>query len=96
MNDFSEKKCCNVCDRKKVCHICGDQTLMACSDCRINFKAVVYVCKKVECRKAHDRRCCRSIRNSLEMIANLAHLAWTDPPSVQAAFERIEEIARNG
>jgi len=53
----SEKRCCSVCDRQKVCHVCGVQTLMACSDCRMNFKAVVYVCIKPACRDAHERMC---------------------------------------
>jgi hypothetical protein len=52
-----EKRCCSVCDAKKVCHVCGEQTLMACSDCRINLGATVYVCGKRKCREAHDRVC---------------------------------------
>lgn len=51
------KSCCTVCDAKKVCHICGEQTLLACSDCQINLAATVYVCGKVDCRREHERRC---------------------------------------
>lgn len=51
------KRCCTVCDAQKVCHICGAQTLLACSDCRLNLSATVYVCGKRECREAHDRVC---------------------------------------
>lgn len=53
----AEKRCCSVCDRKKVCHVCGEQTLLACSDCQINFAATVYVCQKSACRDAHERKC---------------------------------------
>ena len=53
----STNRCCSVCDQKKVCHICGEQTLFACSDCQINFSATVYVCYKSECRDAHERKC---------------------------------------
>jgi len=52
-----ERSCCSVCDRKKVCHVCGAQTLLACSDCRLNFGAVVYVCSDPACRDAHERKC---------------------------------------
>ena len=31
---------------------------------------------------------------AFECIANLAHLAWTDPPSIKAIFEKIETIAK--
>ena len=53
----SAKRCCSVCDAKKQCHVCHDQTLMACSDCAINFAATVYVCGKRACREAHERKC---------------------------------------
>jgi hypothetical protein len=51
------KSCCTVCDAKKRCHVCGDQTLLACSDCQINLAATVYVCGKRECRMRHDELC---------------------------------------
>lgn len=51
------KRCCTVCDRKKKCHVCGEQTLFACSDCRINFQATVYVCAKDSCQDAHEQKC---------------------------------------
>lgn len=53
----AEKPCCSVCDRKKVCHVCKAQTLLACSDCRLNFGAVVYVCAQRACRDEHERMC---------------------------------------
>jgi len=52
-----EKRCCTVCDSSKVCSVCGIQTLIACSDCRIDFKVSVYVCKKSECQKTHGIKC---------------------------------------
>jgi hypothetical protein len=54
---ISERRCCSVCDRQKVCHVCGTQTLMACSDCRLNFGAVIYVCTNTVCRAEHERKC---------------------------------------
>lgn len=39
------------------CIVCGDGTILACSDCAINSggKSSVHVCKKPKCRKAHDK-----------------------------------------
>lgn len=48
---------CTVCDAKKLCHVCGNQTLLACSDCQINFAATVYVCARSACRDEHERKC---------------------------------------
>lgn len=57
-NGFNEeKRCCSVCDAKKKCHICGQQTLLACSDCRINFGVTVYVCSNSKCRDTHESKC---------------------------------------
>lgn len=53
----ASKPCCSICDRQKQCHVCGGQTLFACSNCRLNFKAVVYVCSKSSCRDEHERKC---------------------------------------
>ncbi len=38
------------------CVVCGDQTILACSDCAINSagKMSVHVCKKPQCRDAHE------------------------------------------
>jgi hypothetical protein len=52
-----ERRCCTICDARKVCHVCKQQTLSACADCQINFSATVYVCGKRECREAHERKC---------------------------------------
>ena len=52
-----QKRCCSICDAKKICHVCGKQTLYACSDCQINFNATVYVCQSSKCRDAHEMRC---------------------------------------
>lgn len=40
-----------------ACHVCGDATPLACSDCRLNFKAIVSVCRKATCRDEHERKC---------------------------------------
>ena len=53
----AEKRCCTVCEARKCCHVCGDQTLFASSDCQINFNATVYVCGKRACREEHERKC---------------------------------------
>lgn len=50
-------RCCTICDAKKVCHVCGEQTLWACSDCRINFATTIYVCQKPACRDEHELKC---------------------------------------
>ncbi len=55
--DVAEKRYFYICDAKKVCHVCGDQTLLCCSDCAINFSAAVRVCKKTDCRNEHERKC---------------------------------------
>lgn len=52
----AEKSCCTVCDRRKECHICGTQTLYACSDCRIDFGVSIYVCTSSACRTAHESK----------------------------------------
>jgi hypothetical protein len=38
------------------CAICGDETILACSDCAIDSggKRSVHVCQKSECRKLHE------------------------------------------
>jgi hypothetical protein len=51
------KYCCAVCAAKRRCHICYEQTTFACSDCAIDLRAVVYVCSKLECRAAHEKKC---------------------------------------
>ena len=52
-----EKRCCTVCDARKHCSVCDQQTRMACSDCAIDLRAVVYVCEKKSCRDAHEAKC---------------------------------------
>jgi hypothetical protein len=38
------------------CAVCGDETVLACSDCAINSGGTrsVHVCQKTECREAHE------------------------------------------
>lgn len=52
-----EKRCCHTCDSKKKCHICGRETLLACSDCQIDLGATVYVCSSSTCRDSHEIKC---------------------------------------
>jgi hypothetical protein len=58
----AERRCCSVCDAKKVCHVCGETTLLACSDCRIDFGVTVYVCKRPACRDEHEAKCSARLR----------------------------------
>lgn len=37
----------------------------------------------------------RASRQALNGCANVAHLAWEDPPTIRQAFKRIEEIAQD-
>lgn len=48
---------------KAPCVICGDETILACSDCAINSggEQSVHVCKRSECRDAHERAVHRSV-----------------------------------
>lgn len=39
------------------CHICKDNTEMACSDCMIDFGVSIRVCEKPSCRDEHERKC---------------------------------------
>ena len=41
---------------KAPCVICGDDTIMACSDCAIDTGKSVHVCTKSECRDRHESR----------------------------------------
>lgn len=57
MRRFEENKpCCTVCDAKKLCTVCGDKTLWACSDCQIDLRTTVYVCEKPACRDEHEHK----------------------------------------
>src|ERR1700688_795371 len=52
------------------CVVCGDMTIMACSDCAIESggKQSVHVCKKTECRHEHEFwRHKAGIRNQSEL-----------------------------
>ena len=51
------KHCCTVCASKNRCHVCGDPTQMACSDCRIDLQTTVFVCSKKSCRDEHETKC---------------------------------------
>lgn len=64
----AEKRCCTVCDRKKTCHVCGQQTLYACSDCRIDFGVTIYVCANRKCQAAHELKCSARLREKLEAL----------------------------
>lgn len=61
-----QKHCCTVCAAKRRCSVCDEQTTLACSDCAIDLRAVVYVCKKTECRDHHETKCAHTL---IERIA---------------------------
>lgn len=69
--DLTDKPCCTICDAKKTCHICGQQTLMACSDCRIDFGISIYVCNKPECQKKHESKCPNSFLAERDELVKL-------------------------
>jgi hypothetical protein len=60
-----EKSCCTVCDARKKCHVCGQQTLFACSDCRIDLGVTVHVCNKKECIDAHEQKCPATLKSTI-------------------------------
>lgn len=39
---------------KAPCVICGEPTIWACSDCRIDTGRSVHVCEKTECKDRHE------------------------------------------
>lgn len=90
-----DKACCTICDAKKVCTICGDQTLLACSDCRIDFQTTVYVCRKPCCRDAHEEKCSAELRKRLSAQPPAAPAGWRVVPE-EATPEMIEAAGRKG
>jgi hypothetical protein len=50
---FGSFKCPYI---KEPCSVCGELTIMACSDCAIDSggKKSVHVCQKSECRDKHE------------------------------------------
>lgn len=48
---FGSNRCPYV---KSPCIVCGDETVLACSDCAIDGKGSVHVCTKSECRESHE------------------------------------------
>jgi hypothetical protein len=60
-----EKRCCTSCDAKRLCHVCGNTTQMACSDCRIDLGVTIYVCAKTACRDTHETKCAHSLKQQL-------------------------------
>lgn len=37
-----------------ACVVCGDLTIMACSDCAIDTGQSVHICTKIACRDQHE------------------------------------------
>lgn len=69
MSEISkEKYCCSSCANKRRCHICGNVTDMACSDCRIDLGAIIYVCKTAACLMAHEQKCAYSRRAEVQQL----------------------------
>jgi hypothetical protein len=75
---FEETKpCCTICDAKKTCSVCGQQTLLACSDCRIDFQTTIYVCKQAECRERHKAKCPYELRAEVSRLREDLNTAET-------------------
>lgn len=67
-----ERYCCSECSRRKVCHVCGTETLSACADCQIDLGATVYVCGLIACRDAHDKKCGAELRKEIATLRSAA------------------------
>lgn len=76
-----QKYCCSSCAQKRRCHVCDDVTTLACSDCAIDLSAVVYVCKKKECRDSHETKCPHNLKQ--EVAALTAKLEAADKSRVE-------------
>jgi hypothetical protein len=73
---------CNNCDQLFVeieqaqsssprrCSICDQPTMQACSDCAIDLRAVVYVCGKADCIRAHEAKCSHELRKRVRDEVN--------------------------
>ena len=66
-----QKHCCTSCAMKRRCHVCDQPTTLACSDCAIDLRAVIYVCNKAQCRDEHEKKCAHSLQSQLDA------LTWT-------------------
>lgn len=53
---------------KSKCHVCQQPTDMACSDCKIDLGATVYVCGKSACTMVHDCRCPHELIGQIEKL----------------------------
>lgn len=60
--DFTEAKI----KPPSACYICGDATMFACSDCRIDFGVSIHVCEKPSCRDEHEKKCSFALRRRYE------------------------------
>ena len=67
-----QKHCCTSCAMKRRCHVCDQPTTLACSDCAIDLRAVIYVCNKTQCRDEHEKKCAHSLQSQLDA------LTWTE------------------
>ena len=61
-----QKHCCTSCAMKRRCHVCDQPTTLACSDCAIDLRAVIYVCNKAQCRDEHEKKCAHSLQSHLD------------------------------
>ena len=58
------------------CHVCGEETSMACSDCRIDFGVSIHVCAKRECRTAHELKCSHALKERLDTYRKALDAIW--------------------
>lgn len=63
-----QKHCCTSCAMKRRCHVCDQPTTLACSDCAIDLRAVIYVCNKTQCRDEHEKKCAHSLQSQLDAL----------------------------
>lgn len=85
------KRCCTVCDAKKVCHICRGQTLWACSDCAIDLSATIHICASNECRNAHEEKCSARLREERESLQSKLTQVEQERDKLKAS-RRVHEL----
>ena len=58
------------------CHVCGNDTQMACSDCRIDFGVSIHVCMKPECITAHELKCPHELKEQKDTYRKALDAIW--------------------
>ncbi len=70
------------------CHVCGQATDLACSDCRIDFGVTIHVCSKPACRAYHEEKCSARLRERLKRLQETV-----SPGKANVTAEYYEKVA---